>query len=187
MRERWRRQLEAYRDGALPIGRRERLERLLRSDPESAQALEEIESLGTAVRAAWTEGPPAPTPEYLIQALRPALARADAELVRPSRLRRALTDALDFVRPTPIGALVASAAAVLLFILSYPQPLWDGGSIDVPIETQLNVPRAIYDLGSVQVPILVFEGEDGSTFIWLVEDDAEEGLTRHWTESDGWA
>ena len=80
MRRRLHRRIEALRDGAL-APRRARLAReQLESDPEAARVLRRTEALGRAIHDSWTEGPPGPDPEALVERLRPGLARIDREL-----------------------------------------------------------------------------------------------------------
>ena len=79
MRRRAERRIEAYHDGGLSRSGRERVERLLRRDLAGGRHLQKTAALGEMIREAWTEGPSAPMPEHLIGALRPAMARVDAE------------------------------------------------------------------------------------------------------------
>jgi len=76
-------------------------------------------ALGRLVREAWTEGPQAPSPEFLFAAIRPALAEIDRERRgRPSWSRAvdAFLGRLSAVlRPSP--AFAAAAAAAFLFML----------------------------------------------------------------------
>lgn len=198
MRRRREQRIDAYRDGALSAADRERVERLLDSDPESAARLSDTEALGRAIRAAWTEGPPPPPTEYLIAALRPALARADIERATDRSLAARLRETLS---PVPL-ALACAAAAVLLLawptvtglngpdraLRSEPTQVAQAVSGDrllTPVsEGAVAAPAAIYDLAQEDRPLMIFEGLDGSTVIWILRE--EENVSFMAVAADGW-
>ncbi len=195
MRRRLERRLDAYRDDAVSAGERGRLERRIAADPRAARRVREIELLGRAVRGAWTEGPNPPSPEYLIASLRPELRRIDADLAPEGglglllgRLREGL---LGF-RPVPAAALGACAA--LLIFIAFPALFAPPEGVPLR-ETRLRnfalpepEPAAllpIYDLAQEERPLMILEGEDGSTVIWILEDP--EQLSSAPLVADGWA
>ena len=191
MRRRRERELGAYRDGELSRRTRERLERELELDGEGTQRLAELKNLGTVIREAWTEGPPSPASQFVVNALRPELARIDAERRAAGGFWQRLSRRLEPVlRPAPVTALAATAVAALFLVIVSP-PTLDGGPVGpVPLQTALaspilTTPSAIYDLDQEESPLLVYEIEGGVTVIWLLED--EQGLTQRVSDEDGWA
>jgi anti-sigma factor RsiW len=184
-RRRLEKQVEAYRDGALPASQVERLRRQLETDAEARVALARHEALGRLTREAWRDGPTAPAPEHLISMLRPAMARIDAELddVRLRRWRGWLT-------PFPVAALGAAAAAILAFAILDPgtplpsdpsqrqaaAPVHEAAPSSPPVEAvavaqpepQGEIP--VYDLAQGDSPLMLFE-DGGTTFIWLIEPE----------------
>jgi anti-sigma factor RsiW len=170
------RTLAAYRDGALGEASRARTERRLDSDPDARRELGELDALGTAVRSAWTEGPPAPRTDHLIAALRPELARIDRERAAEregSGLRRVFAAVRQLGRPIPIGALSAAAALTLAIsagvipLSGSPGPGSQG--TEVAGAMSIESPSAIYDLRGDQ-PLMIFE-EGEATVIWMLPDD----------------
>ena len=110
MRRHLERQLAAYRDGELSPRARKRLERRLRSDPEGADRLRQMELLGAAVREAWSEGPAAPSTEFLVNALRPEMRRVDSELAARSPWQRLVQSLGEVLRPVPVTGPPQSAS-----------------------------------------------------------------------------
>ncbi len=114
----------AYLDGALADAKRERLERELAQDPALQKQVARSRALTHLVREAWSEGPPAPTPEVLLSALRPQLAAISRERgARPAwqqALERARTRFASWFGPMPIAA--SAAAAFLLALAFLPRP-----------------------------------------------------------------
>ncbi|MFI5315722.1 MAG: hypothetical protein ACHQ6T_08470 [Myxococcota bacterium] len=108
--------VSAYVDGALRGAKREQLERELDTDSQLAEQVRRSRALGRIAREAWTEGPAAPSPEFTLAAIRPALAEIDRERkARPFWLRE--LDALlgrvgDALRPSPLLAAAAAVAFV---------------------------------------------------------------------------
>jgi len=177
MRSSLEKRLETYRDGMASARERARLEKLLAKDPEATAHLHTTEWLGRNVREAWSEGPPAPSAERILTAIRPALRRIDAE--RASE-RDARPSWRAWLAPARLAVLGAATAALALMLAP--------GASDTPlvrmpsgVATQfaalpvahepLESPSAIYDLAQGNTPVMVFEAEDGSTVIWLLEED----------------
>jgi len=183
-RRRLEKQIAAYRDGALAGPEAEAMRRQLASDPEARLELARHEALGRLTREAWREGPPAPSPDLLIAALRPAMSRVDAELAesRSARWR-------GWFAPVPIAALGAVAAAALAVAVLRPDGASGPSAPAVPQVMALaaepsspstSLPAAltsepadeipVYDLAQGDSPLMVFEN-DGTTFIWLIEPE----------------
>ena len=194
MNRRRERELDAYLDGALKGAAARRAARRAELDPDARRHLARREALSALTREAWTEGPPAPAPEYLISALRPQLSGIDAELAaeRPARWSWG---------PLPVAALGTAALALALLIGPglTPGPGSEGGepaalvaatgappaglaqsaTLDPTLEAEavFGAPSTVYDLAlGEQTPVMLFETEDGSTVIWLIEED--DGLSR---------
>ncbi len=154
------------------------------------------------IREAWTEGPPAPTPEHLIAALRPAMTRVDAERAAASLSERILEQFVSWARPAATAA-VAGAAVVALFLLLPSTPQRAGSSTGAGLATtsltpspgletvaftqqmpavfkdgvalNVGVPQAIYDLAQGDTPLMLFEADDGATVIWLLAEATRPG------------
>jgi len=176
--------LDAYRDGELSPRQGKRIAQRVASDPESALHVERTSALGAAVRDAWREGPPAPTPEFLISVLRPEMKRVDAERAGSGRLGAWLDPLRRLVRPVPVGALAAACAVLLLLVL--PGDVGQGLSPVPPLTAASDAPgedTPIYDLAQGEQPLMILKGEDGSTVIWILDDgESLSGLV-----ADGWA
>ncbi len=112
--------ISAYADGALRGPKRARLEQELERDPKLAAQLGRSRALGRLVRESWSEGPAAPSPDFLLASIRPALAQIDRERrARPSWLRQleiALARVGAALRPSP--ALAAAAVGAFVFALA---------------------------------------------------------------------
>lgn len=113
--------VSAYVDGALRGAKRDQLERELEADSHLARQVDRSRALGRLVRDAWNEGPAAPAPEFLLAAIRPALAEIDRERnARPS-WQRALDSV--FARftatlwPSPAFATATAVAFVAALAL----------------------------------------------------------------------
>ena len=197
--------LGAYLDGALEKTKRDRFERELEGDPMLQKQLKRGQALSVLVREAWTEGPDAPTPEFLIAALRPQLAAIARERrERPlwqQALERARLRLANWFGPMPLAT--SALAAFLLAIALLPQPT--GPTPGLPAELPTGQPRlvstpqssapashtrvgfpdmplapanlspdaaaGVYDLAPGERPAMIFQGEDGSTILWLLPDD----------------
>lgn len=185
------RRLDAFRDGELAPRARERVQRSLTRDPDAVRRVDDTERLGRAVRSAWSEGPPVPSADYLIAVLRPELRRIDRELEEEvgafSRLLGRLRLA---VQPGPTGAL-AAACALALF-LALPTLFPDGPAVKIAaFEPAWGVAASeseefapIYDLAQSDRSLMILQGEDGSTVIWVL--DEPEPLSAA-PNADGWA
>jgi anti-sigma factor RsiW len=199
IRRRLEKQVGAYRDGALSKARSDEIRRRLESDPEARTELARYESLGRLTREAWREGPPAPSAELLIAALRPGMARIDAELEeqRSSRQR-------GWWLPVPVlamGAAAAVAAAVLLRSdvleplagarapelvarAENPAPLAASPVADAAPNVSEELP--VYELAQGDSPLVVFE-DGGTTFIWLLDEPKRpDDLSSLTLVSGGW-
>ncbi len=182
--------VDAYRDGALSPRARAAFERRLASDAATQAQLRRSDALGRAVREIWSEGPPAPRVDLVIQALRPQMARADAELAKRASAARWISRVRDLLGPVPLAA--AGAAALLALALASPAlmqgfgiqgPGLDGrgesgfavsaAGIGVP---SMAPPSAIYDLSQEGAPLMIFQGADGSTVIWILENPDQQSL-----------
>lgn len=212
--------VSAYLDGALAEARRDRLERELEQDPGLQKQVDRSRALAHLVREAWTEGPPAPSPDALIAALRPQLAA----ISRERRARPAWLQALEQARirlsgwfgPMPLAT--SAALAFLLALAFLPRP--SGGPIpglsavlpargeaalqseSVPASTSrsphsgrstptfapanlLRDPAAgVYDVSPRETPAMIFQNPDGSTLLWLLEND---DLSRRFDRLDRWS
>ena len=113
--------VSAYVDGALRGAKRDQLERELEADSHLARQVDRSRALGRLVRDAWNEGPAAPAPEFLIAAIRPALAEIDRERNMRPGWQRALDSV--FARltaswlPSPAFATATAVAFVAALAL----------------------------------------------------------------------
>jgi anti-sigma factor RsiW len=188
IRRRLDKQVGAYRDGALSEGQADAVRRRLESDPEARTELARYESLGRLTREAWREGPTAPPAELLISALRPGMARIDAELQEQRSSRRR-----GWFVPVPVlamGAAAALVAAVLLRPAALPDPLGASGApgfaaraenpAPLPVQPIADAAQSdpqelpVYELAQGDAPLVVFE-DGGTTFIWLLEEPKRGG------------
>lgn len=197
MKRRDEKQLDDYRDGVLPERERKRIE----ADPELSEQLNLNMGLGALVKDAWTEGPPAPAPEVLFSALRPAMARIDAEIEAASPWNRLREQVSEWFTPGPVAAMVGAAALLMLAVLP-------AGNSDIPPEALIGQAMAeyqpppnrlisevlheldvqtvsttsgytsgtdkgssVYDLGQGRDPLMLFESDD-ATVIWVIPDDS---------------
>jgi hypothetical protein len=148
----------------------------------------ENEPLTRLVREAWSDGPPAPSVDRLLAALRPGVARIDRELEELGEARPAWLSVLrGLFAPAAVGGLAGAAAVAVLALVmlqgeSGVAPTI-GATAQGPLTTAAVLPAAddaspITDLHSSQ-PLLVFEGDDGATVIWVVEgnDDSSMNVT----------
>lgn len=211
--------LSAYLDDALAVAKRDRFERELERDPALQKQLKRSQALGSLVREAWTEGPAAPPPEFLIAALRPQLAAISRERRARPAWERALEDARlwlsRWIHPVPLAT--SAAAAFLLAIALLPRP--DGSIQDLsaslstlqspptqapalgfapaapprspfgfrspfaPANLSRDAAAGIYDVSPGEYPAMLLQNEDGSTLLWLLEDD---GLSLLMERLDRW-
>ena len=190
---RGRRRLDAYRDGAMPPRARRRFERELERSPELSVEIARRDALGRLLREAWSDGPEAPSPEYLISAVRPQLARIDRERTEEPAWRQAWQGLRRFVSPVPATAL-AGAALILLVVLARPEPtadLWATSTAfdSSPLGTletgmpaaeseglqafSVGMPSAVYDVAQGESPLMLFEAADGTVVFWLIDEEQE--------------
>lgn len=187
MRRRDERLLDAYRDGALDARERARVEQRLQRESDARARVQQTDGVGRAIREAWTDAPPAPSPEYLIAALRPELTRIDEELAREGLIRRFGEWLRDALRPVPAAALVG-VCAVALLVLMLPEDIRRGplAERDAPYQVSAVNPVAtpFYDLAQGDKPLLILEAQDGSTVIWVLDDPDQLSFS---SDTDGWA
>ena len=196
--EKFDKRISAYADGALRGPKRAELEQELERDPKLAAQLDRSRALGRLVREAWSEGPAAPSPDFLLASIRPALAQIDRERRAQPSWQRTLEIALARIgaalRPSPALATAAVAAFVLaLAILPQPElqglegslsahsesasltrelvhmpPAPDAFSLSVPADFSAELDN-VYDVSPGR-PAVLFQSGDGSTTLWLIED-----------------
>ncbi len=201
--------LSAYLDGALAEVRRERFERELERDASLQKQLRRSRALSGLVREAWTEGPVAPSPEFLIASIRPHIAA----ISRERRARPAWQQSLEHARMrlagwfSPATLATSAVAAFLLAVAILPRqeaavpglaaslpvsppptsahfgsvqssssPVWPSqrqifGTPFAPASTAPDRSAGVYDVESGESPAMLFQNEDGSTVLWLLEDD----------------
>ena len=195
MKRREEKKIERFGDGATRAEQRDQLERWIRADPDRERHHRQVGALGRQIREAWTEGPPAPSPEYLIAALRPEMARVDRERAGRSLGARLSERFSRLLRPVPIAAVAAAAALLLAVVTSLNPPTESPTRIDhfvpsasapaaMPIahEQSFDSPTTIYDLAQGDSPVLIYEAEDGATVLWFLEDEtvSQLGSARGW-------
>jgi hypothetical protein len=165
VRGRVHRRIEALRDGALSDDAARKLRQKVDQEPEAARVLEQTELLGRAIREAWNDGPPAPDPDRLIAQFRPGLARIDRELADHGRGRRLFDRVFPLRRPAV--TLAAAAAALALFIgLPSIFPLVESSGV-----AHAETATVIRSLRQQDKPVLVLEGADGATIIWVLDEE----------------
>jgi anti-sigma factor RsiW len=108
--------VSAYVDGALRGAKRDEFEREADCDARLAAQVRRSRALSRLVREAWTDGPLAPAPDFLIATIRPALAEIDRERSARPAWQRSFDSALSrlgaVLRPSPV---LAAAAAFAFF------------------------------------------------------------------------
>lgn len=207
--------LSAYLDGALADAKRERFERELESDAALQKQMKRSQALSGLVREAWSEGPVAPTPDFLIASIRPHLAA----ISRERRARPAWQQSLELARQrfadwwSPMPLATSAVAAFLLAVVFLPRnesPLANLGAqllTTAPAATSAPVPAypnstpvssstsswraprlapsnlfapaslssdgaaSIYDYDQGENSGMLLQNEDGSTVLWLLDDD----------------
>jgi hypothetical protein len=184
MRGRLHRRIEALRDGALPPRRARLVRERLESDPEAARILRRTEALGRAIHEAWTEGPPGPDPEALVERLRPGLARIDRELAEEGTGRRLLDRVVAWLvgarGPVLATGAFAAALALLVFLSTFLPVIPPSG---VARAEETTVVRSLRQQGN---SVFVLEGEDGATIIWVLDEGNPDTSSRTYLV-DGWA
>lgn len=178
LEDRRRRRIDAYGDGELSPRARAALERRIDADPQARSALARNRALGEVVREVWNEGPAAPRADLVIQALRPEMARIDAELEDRPGLRSWWARTRELLGPVPLAA--AGAAALLALAVFGPGLQLDPDAAAVAaaglVSPEMTSPSAIYDLSQDGAPLMIFEAPDGSTVIWILEHPDSEAL-----------
>jgi hypothetical protein len=153
--------------------------------------------LGRLVRESWSEGPTAPSTEYLLSVIRPALAEIDRERRAEPWWTRAL-DRLSarigsVLRPSPALA-VAAVGAFLFVVMLVPRSHTARGLLETnlpltrhPLPTQtLVMPRSgsayegasfpldglgsVYEISPARRPAVLFHSPDGSVTLWVIDD-----------------
>jgi len=170
-------ELEAYYDGELRGLARWRMERRLRGSPSLRAELEQLRALGEEVREQQraAASPGRPRPADLWGALEGSLTAIDAQVAaeqggstsrRPARPSPGFFQALR--RPAALGALAASALALLIVLRSSP--------VEGPASEVTEAPSsAVVGGGNVRfldtagAPVLVLDQADDVTVIWLVD------------------
>jgi hypothetical protein len=169
VRVRDRRRIEAFRDGALPPDAARRLRQRMQEDVEAARVVEQTEVLGRAVREAWTDGPSGPDSEWLLAQVRPGLARIDRELAEEGGLRTIRDRAARWLMPVWNARWAVSAAAAglaLLLLLPTLLPV-----TQTPGLAHAEAGTVIRSLQQQERPVLVLEGADGATIIWVLDEE----------------
>jgi len=171
-RERFDRELAAWRDGELSRLQRLRVERRLRREPDAQRRLGELETAGHLLKELDREGP-SPDLWEAIRLRLPALdaqrAEAAAGVGSRSRGRRALGW-------SAAGALAAAAATVAVVLRLGVAPLAPG---PVP-------PRgSVRWLDARGLPMMVLRDDAEATIIWVPEREAD-ARTGQVEARDGW-
>jgi anti-sigma factor RsiW len=185
VKQRLERKLWIYSDGELSPQAQERMKRRLEADAESRARLHQMETLGQVIRESWTEGPQAPAPGLVINALRPELARVDEERADRSPWRRLREHLGDTLKPAPVRALAGSVAAVILAVV-IGSPLLNGGDALDHSLPSVRWPTTIYSIGQGDKPLMVYEVANGMTVIWVVEDQNEDRFSGRLPRGDRW-
>jgi hypothetical protein len=175
VRRRLERRIEALRDGAISKRRADRLHDLIGREPEASRVFQRTEVLGRAVRDAYPDPPRGPDPEALIVRLRAGLREIDRDLEALPLWRRGLDRVADRMRP----ALVAGATAAALIVLVALPPL-----IRSP-EAVAQTKTAVRSLRQLATPVVVLQGGDGTTIIWVLDPESPDLSFEHVAE--GWA
>ena len=191
--------VSAYVDGALRGSKRDQLERELQLDEKLARQVTRSRALGRAVREAWSEGPPAPAPEYLLAAIRPALAEIDRERRARPAWQRTFESLLarlgESLRPSPaLAAAAAFAFVAALAVIPRIQGTQDPVARTAPAATAASTymstpaslavgpfgtmisdfntdgtPPAVY-VSPPGRPALLLRGRDGAMTLWLIDE-----------------
>ena len=183
MNRRIERKLDAYRDGALYGRARAVVERRIANDSEAERRVRNTDRLGQAIRSAWSDGPQAPRVDYLIGALRPELVGVDAEIERARLWPRLARGFQAAVRPGSAAALVGACALALFTLLPVEVPQTIATRVADFRVDEPSSQTQIYDLAQGESPLMIFQGQDGSAVIWILDEPDQ--LSQ--LSGDGWA
>ena len=194
--EKFDKRVSVYADGALRGPKRAQLEDELERDPQLVAQLDRSRALSRLVRESWTEGPAAPSADFILASIRPALAQIDRERRARSSWERRLEAVLARIgaalRPSPalataavaaflfalailpheplprgLGANIAESASLTRELVRQPPPP-DAFSLSVPADYSADLDN-VYDVNPGR-PAVLFQSGDGSTMLWLIED-----------------
>jgi len=143
--------LQAYHDGELGFLARWRVERRLAASSEARETLQGLRLVGELVRESHAT---APTPDLWAAIARELpVAPAAAE---PQGFSEGLTDVLAWLfRPAGVAVATAAAAAVAFFVLSGSEPA--------------GVANVVRYLDPGDNSVMLLQGEDDATIIWVME------------------
>ncbi len=146
--------LQAYFDGELGWLARKRVERVLAASPEAREDLEGLSLVGEWVRESQSAGPePDLWAEIARELPRGPVVEAEAG--------GGFAEALGWIfRPAGAAVAAAAAAAVGIFVLSGSEP---AGLADV-----------VQYLDPGENSVMLLQGEDEATIIWVMEPAATE-------------
>jgi anti-sigma factor RsiW len=156
--ERERTELEAYRDGELPLFARWRMARRLRRDPALARRLAALESLGTLLREVDAE---APTPD-LWDGIR--LRLVQEEVRREATAERA--GGFSAWR-RPIGFAAVGAVAAASFALA----MLPGPEVAAPPGVEARAGGSVRWIDARGNPMMVLRDDREATIIWVPEQN----------------
>jgi hypothetical protein len=152
--------LQAYHDGELGFLARRRVERQLAASPEAREALRGLALVGELVRESQTDLAAPDLWAGIARQLPAAAAPAEAR-----GLGDALSDALGWLfRPAGAALATAAAAAAAVFVLSGNEP---AGVADV-----------VQYLDPGDNSVMLLQGEDEATIIWVMEPVATDTSSR---------
>lgn len=148
--------IQAYHDGELGWFARRRVARALDASPEARERLEGLALVGEWVRDTQSAGP---EPDLWAEIARQLPAAPVADTREPGG---GFSDALNWLlRPAGASAAFAAAAAALaIFVLSGSEP---AGAVDV-----------VQYLDPGDNSVMLLQGEDEATIIWVMEPAATE-------------
>lgn len=155
--------LDAYHDGELGALRRTRVRWHLAGCPDCRDELAALDDVGGWVRAALdTHAPPDLWSGIQVRLPAERSAEAARRATEPAPPRR-MRPALAFAMPT-LGVALASAALVLT---------WNGpGGLTWFAPDPESVVRSLNTHGR---PVMVLDGPDDPTVIWLMDDEQAQG------------
>lgn len=156
--------IQAYHDGELGWWARRRVERALAARPEVREQLQGLALVGQWVRDSQSAGPEPDLWADIARALPPTPATTGAASAEPGE-SWGLGDALGWLlRPAGAAVAVAAAAALVIFVWSGSEPAGRASVVQY------------LDPGDNSVMLL--QGEDDATFIWVMEPVATDTSAR---------